>query len=177
MSTIPNISLGFSPVDYHTLTDIKMEIDSGGDNTRIEKIFSDHHRSRRTTPVTNGFSTWDSDSEPELVGKIFTSDAPWFNVVDRYVVHEKAMDEALNKFEEECDQDTPLKFRPFMETAVTKLRESLKDRRKFEYLLDDDDDCAYGRRPDEFARWSQELVFPVKRRRSTGSRPSDSPEF
>ena len=178
MSTIPNISLGFSPVDYHTLTDIKMEIDSGGDNTRIEKIFSDHHhRSRRTTPVTNGFSTWDSDSEPELVGKIFTSDAPWFNVVDRYVVHEKAMDEAFNKFEEECDQDTPLKFRPFMETAVTKLRESLKDRRKFEYLLDDDDDCAYGRRPDEFARWSQELVFPVKRRRSTGSRPSDSPEF
>ncbi len=87
------------------------------------------------------------------------------------------MDEALNKFEVECDQDTPLKFRPFMETAVRKLRQSLEDRLKFEFLLDDVDDSASGRRPHEFDRWSQELVFPVKRRRSTGSTPSDSPEF
>jgi hypothetical protein len=72
------------------------------DNTRIEKIFSDHHRSRRTTPKTNGFSSWDSDSEPEVVGKIFTDDEPWFNLVDRYVVHAKAMYEALDKFEEQC---------------------------------------------------------------------------
>ena len=147
------------------------------DNTRIEKIFSDIHRSRRTTPKTNGFSSWDSDSEPEVVGKIFTDDEPWFNLVDRYVVHAKAMDEALDKFEEQCDQDTPLKFRPFMEKAVGKLRRSLYDRLKFVFLLDEDDDSASGRRPREFNLWSQELVFPVKRRRLTGSRPSDSPEF
>jgi hypothetical protein len=147
------------------------------DNTRIEKIFSDHHRSRRTTPKTNGFSSWDSDSEPEVVGKNFTDDKPWFNLADRYVVHAKAMDEALDKFEEQCEQDTPLKFRPLMETPVGKLRRSLYDRLKFVFLLDEEDDSASGRRPGEFNRWSQELVFPVKRRRSTGSRPSDSPEF
>ena len=147
------------------------------DNTRIEKIFSDHHRSRRTTPKTNGFSSWDSDSEPEVIGQFFTDDKPWFNVVDRYVVHWDAMDEALDKFEEDCDQDTPLKFRPFMHTAVAKLRSSLYDRRKFVFLLDEEDDSASGRRPGEFNRWSQELIFPVKRRRSTRSRPSDSPEF
>jgi hypothetical protein len=147
------------------------------DNTRIEKIFSDHHRSRHTTPKTNGFSSWDSDSEPEVVGKIFTDDEPWFNLVDRYVVHAKAMYEALDKFEEQCEQDTPLKFRPFMETAVGKLRRSLYDRLKFVFLLDEEDDSASGRRPREFNLWSQELVFPVKRRRLTGSRPSDSPEF
>lgn len=192
MSTIPNLSPGFSPVDYHTT--IKMEIDGDGeasgsathhrtmDNTRIEKIFSNHHSSCRTTPVTNGFSSWDSDSEPELVGKIFTSDAPWFNVADRRVMHEKAIDEALSKFEAECDEDTPLKFRPFMETAVRKLRKSLKDRLKFEFLLEDflldDEDGPATARRSEFDRWSQEVVFPVKRRRyCCGSRPSDSPEF
>jgi hypothetical protein len=57
---------------------------------------------------------WDYDSEPELVGIIFTSDALWFNVADRRVLHEKAMGEALSKFEAECNEDTPLKFRLFM---------------------------------------------------------------
>jgi hypothetical protein len=189
MSTIPKI---FSTIPKNPK--IKTEIDGDGygdgepgeasgfatlqgtmDNTRIEKILSDHHRSRRTTP--NGFSSWDSDSEPEVVGKIFTDDEPWFTLVDRYVVHAKAMYEALDKFEEQCEQDTPLKFRPFMETAVGKLRRSLYDRLKFVFLLDEEDDSASGRRPREFNLWSQELVFPVKRRRLTGSRPSDSPEF
>ncbi len=87
------------------------------------------------------------------------------------------MDEALDKLEAQCDQDTPLKFRPYMETAVRKLRRSLYDRLKFVFLLDEEDDSAPGRRPGEFNRWSQELVFPVKRRCSTRSRPSDSPEF
>ncbi len=80
MSTIPNISLGFSPVD-HTLMKME-EIDGGGEAS-----------GNATCPER--FSSWDSDSEPEGVGKIFTSDAPWFNVADRYVVHEKAMDEEL----------------------------------------------------------------------------------
>ena len=113
MSTIPknpNIKLAFSP-DNHTL--VKTEIDGDGDggpgeasgfatrqgtmdNTRIEKVFSDHHRSRRTSPKTNGFSSWDSDSEPEVVGQIFTNDEPWFNLAEGYVVHEEDMDVILS---------------------------------------------------------------------------------
>jgi hypothetical protein len=172
MSTIPknpNISL-------HTL--VKTEIDGDGDgdgepgeasgfatyqgtmdNTRIEKIFSDHNRSRRTTPKTNGFSSWDSDSEPEVVGKVFTNDEPWFNLADGYVVHEEDMDEALDRFEAQCDQDTPLKFRPFMKTAVRNLRRSLDNRLKFVFFLDEEDDSAYGRRPGELTSGRRNLSF------------------
>ena len=142
MSTILNISLEFSP-DDHTL--VKTEIDGDGEPGEAS--------GNATCP--EGFSSWDSDSEPEVVGKTFTNDKPWFNVADRYVVHEDAMDEALDKFEAQCDQDTPLKFRPFMETAVRKLRRSLYDRLKFVFLLDEEDDSASGRRPGEFNRWSQ----------------------
>ena len=119
-----------------------------------------------------------SDSEPEVVGQIFTNDEPWFNLADDYVVHQDAMDDALDRFEVQCDEDTPLKFRPFMKKAVRDLRRGLDMRLKFVFLLDEEDDSAYGRRPGEFNQWSQELVFPVKRpRRRIGSIPSDSPEF
>ena len=108
MSTIPknpNIKLEFAP-DNHTL--VKTELDGDGtmDTTRIEKIFSNllhvsEHliRSRLTTPKTNGSSSWDSDSEPEVAEQIFTNDEPWFNLADGYVVHEEDMDEALNRVE------------------------------------------------------------------------------
>ncbi len=171
MSTIPknpNISLEFSP-DDHKLVKTEINGDGDGDGEPGEASGS------ATCP--EGFSSWDSDSEPEVVGKIFTNDKPWFNVADGYVVHDEALDEALDKFEAQCDQDTPLKFRLFVETAVRKLRRSLDDRLKFVFLLDEEDDSASGRRPGEFTRWSQELVFPVKRRRSTRSIPSDSPKF
>ncbi len=85
------------------------------------------------------------------------------------------MDDALDRFEAQCDEDTPLKFRPFMKKAVRDLRKRLHNRLKFVFLLDEED--AYGKRPDEFEKWSQDIVFPVKRCRRTGSRPSDSPEF
>ena len=169
--TNPNINLEFSP-DNHTL--VKMEMDT----TRIEKIFSDHHRSRPTSPTkTNGFSSWDSDSEPEVVGQIFTSDDPWFNLAEGNVVHEEDMDDALDRFEAHCDEDTPLKFRRFMKSAVRKLRSSLDNRLKYVLHFDEEDDAASGKRPGEFNKWGQEIVFPVKRCRRAGSRPSDSPEF
>jgi hypothetical protein len=179
MSTIPknlNISLEFS-LDNHTL--VKTEIDGDGtmDNKRIEKIFSDHHHSRRTTPKTNGFSSWDSDSEPKVVGQIFTNDEPWFNLADDYVVHQEDMDDTLDRFEAQCDKDTPLKFRPFMKKAVRDLCRRVDIRLKFVFFLDEENDSAYGKRPGEFNKWSQEIVFPVKRCRRTWSRPSDSPEF
>ncbi len=112
-----------------------------------------------------------------LSNKIFTKDEPWFNLADAYVVHHDDMDDALDMFEEQCDEDTPLKFRPFMKKAVRDLRSRLNGRLEFVWFLDEDDESAYGKRPGEFEKWSQEIVFPVKRRRRTWSRPSDSPEF
>ena len=64
-----------------------------------------------------------------------------------------------------------------MKTAVRNLRRHLDIILKFVFLLDEEDDSAYGKRPGEFNKWSQEIVFPVKRCRRTWSRPSDSPEF
>ena len=178
MSTTPDISLRFSQVDFHT--PFKMEIDGRTmDNKRIEKVFSENHRALRTTPISSSTvqsdSSWDSEPDAEVVGTIHTSDEPWFNVDDLYVVHERAMDEALKKFEEVCDQDTPLKFRRFMEGAVRKLRKSLEDCLEYEFLLTDVD--AGAARHPEFDRWAQDVVFPVKRPRSAGYRPSDSTEF
>jgi hypothetical protein len=60
----------------------------------------------------------DSGSEAEIVGTIHTSDAPWFNVDEHYVVRETAMEEALDEFKEACDLDALLKFRRFMTKAV-----------------------------------------------------------
>jgi hypothetical protein len=93
------------------------------------------------------------------------------------VVHEEDMDDALDRFEAHCDEDTPLKFRPFMKSAVRKLRRSLDNRLKFVLHFDEEDDAANGKRPGEFNKWRQDIVFPVKRCRRAGSRPSDSPEF
>jgi len=104
-------------LDFHT--PFKMEIDGRTmDNTRIEKVFSENHRALRTTPISSSTvqsdSSWDSEPDAEVVGTIHTSDEPWFNVDDLYVVHERAMDEALKKFEEVCDQDTQSRRYPFL---------------------------------------------------------------
>ncbi len=97
-------SISFKPV--------KMEMDGGGEGgspsfaargqRQTEALFSDAHRARHTTPVTKATSgrgsSWDesdSESEAEVVGTIHTSDAPWFNVDERYVVHATAMHKAL----------------------------------------------------------------------------------
>jgi hypothetical protein len=64
-----------------------------------------------------------------------------------------------------------------MKSAVRKLRRSLDNRLKFVLHFDEEDDAANGKRPGEFNKWRQDIVFPVKRCRRAGSRPSDSPEF
>jgi hypothetical protein len=43
-------------------------------------------------------------------------------VDERYVVHMTAIDEDRNEFEDACDLDAPMKFRPFMANVVDKLR-------------------------------------------------------
>ncbi len=72
---------------------------------RIEALFSDAHRSRRTTPVTKATSgrgsSWD-DSDSETIHR---SDAPLFNVAELHVVRSEAMEKALENFEEVCDLD------------------------------------------------------------------------
>ena len=85
------------------------------------------------------------------------------------------MDEALEEYEEACDDDTPLKFRPLMFEAIKKLRKSLAYRMDCEFLPTNVDDGA-SRNP-EFSQWTRNVVFPVKRRRSTRAGESDSPEF
>jgi hypothetical protein len=50
-------------------------------------------------------SNWDrasdSGSEAEVIGTIHTSDEPWFDVDQHYVVREPALEEALVEFEDE----------------------------------------------------------------------------
>ncbi len=101
------------------------------------------------------------------------SDAPWFNVDERYVVHKTETDEALKNFEDACNEDTPLKFRPFMAKAVGKLRRSLAVCLRRVVLLTNVDSNA---RHPKFFLWNRGVVFPVKPRRLIGptSRPSYS---
>lgn len=165
----------------HDTDDDAADIDVGNagsfNNVQIEAVFSDAHRSQRTTPVATG--GWDdasdSGSEPEFIGTIHERDEPWFNVHECKVVREVALHVALDDFE--LDLDIPLRLRPFMANfqakALKELRQRLADCVATEFLLSDVPGSA--RRP-EFEDWSQDVVFPVKRRRC-GARPSDSPEF
>ncbi len=82
----------------------------------------------------------------------------------------EAMEKALENFEEVCDLDTPLKFRPLMAEFMRKLRQRLSDSMECEYVLTDDD----GSTPVTLPRL--DVSFPVKCCR-TDSRPSDSPEY
>jgi hypothetical protein len=151
---------------------------------RTEELFSDAHRSRRTTPVTKSTSgrglSWnesDSESEAEVVGTIHTSDASWFNVAELHVVRLKAMNKALENIEEACDEDILLKFRPLMAEFMGKLRQSLStlsDGMECEYVLTNDDGST-PRHP-ELSQWCRDVNFPVKRRCMT-SIPSDFPEY
>ena len=75
------------------------------DQHRIEALFSDAHRSRRTTPVTKATSgrgsSWD-DSDSETMHR---SDDPLFNVEELNVVRSEEIEETLENFEEVCDLD------------------------------------------------------------------------
>ena len=128
MSMIPAYLLDLvRPISFHS--PVKVKLDGGGDEVstffaasnqrRTEALFSDAHRSRRTTLVTKATSgrgsSWDqpdSKTEVEVVGTIHRSDAPWFNVAELHVVRSEAMEKALENFEDACDEDTPLKPSP-----------------------------------------------------------------
>jgi hypothetical protein len=86
----------------------------------------------------------------------------------------KAMEKALENFEEACDEDTPLKVRPLMVEFMGKLRQSLYDGMDCEYVLTDDDGTTPSR--PELSQWRRDVIFPVQRSRIT-SIPSDSPEY
>jgi hypothetical protein len=185
--TISLLRTGMSMIPAHLLdlersisfTPVKMELDGGGEGAptsfatsnqcRTEALFSDAHRSRCTTPVTKAAfgrgSSWDesdSESEAEIVGTIHTSDAPWslFNVQQRYVVRPKAMEKALENFEEACDEDTLLKLRPLMAEFVGKLRWSLSDSMESKYILTDVDSSTTWH--PELSQWRRDGLFPVK---------------
>jgi hypothetical protein len=89
------ISYDLSPSIRGDDSPVKVELDGGAgglttsfaasNQRRTEALFSDAHRSRRTTPVTKATSgrgsSWDdsdSETEVEVVGTIHRSDAPWF---------------------------------------------------------------------------------------------------
>ena len=166
------------PISFHPT--VKIELDGGAEGVstspiarnprQIEALFSDAHRSRRTTPVTKPTSgrgsSWDySDSET-----IHRSDDPLFNVADLNVVRSEEIEEILENFEEVCDLDTPLNFRPLMAEFMGKLRRRLSAGMDCEYVLTDDAGFTPTTLP------ILDVTFPVKRRR-IGSRPSDSPEY
>jgi hypothetical protein len=166
------------PISFHPTVQIQLDGDAEGVSTsflarnprRIEALFSDAHRSRRTTPVTKATSgrgsSWD-DSDSETMHR---SDDPLFNVEELNVVRSEEIEEILENFEEVCDLDTPMKFRPLMAEFMGKLRRRLSAGMDSEYVLTDDAGFTPTTLP------SLDVTFPVKRRR-IGSRPSDSPEY
>ena len=166
------------PISFHPTVMIEPDGVAQGVSTslfasnprRIEALFSDAHRSRRTTPVTKATSgrgsSWD-DSDFETIHR---SDDPLFTVEELNVVRSEEIEEILENFEEVCDVDTPLKFRPLMAKFMGKLRLRLSAGMDCEYVLTDDAGFTPTTLP------SHDVTFPVKRRR-IGSRPSDSPEF
>jgi hypothetical protein len=56
-------------------------------------------------------------------------------VAELHVVSSKAMEKAHENFDEACDEDIPLKFRPVMAEFMAKLRRSLYDVMECEYVL------------------------------------------
>ena len=146
--------------------------------SKVSKRAEAYHRylSKDTTPVTEATSSWDSDSDAEIVGTIHTKEDPWFFVEERCVLLKTKLDDVIDDFEEACDDDTPLSFRPFMSKAIQGLRKDLAERLTTEFLLSNADPGAP--RYPELTQWTRDVVFPVKRpRRDRASRPSDSPEW
>jgi hypothetical protein len=151
-------------------------------NIKVEAGFSRQFLRRTapvakdTTPVTEATSSWDSDSDAEIVATIHNNEDPWFFVEERCVLLKTKLDDVIDDFEEACDDDTPLSFRPFMNKAIQGLRKDLAERLTTEFLLSDADPGAP--RYPELTQWTRDVVFPVKRpRRDRASRPSDSPEW
>ena len=83
---------------FTSFTPVQLELDEGGEGSGLgsmqrltEALFSDAHRSRRTTLVTKTTSGWedsDSGSEAEIVATTHTGETPWFDVVQHPVVSE-----------------------------------------------------------------------------------------
>jgi hypothetical protein len=167
MSMIPAHLLDLvQPISFHPTVQIQLDGGAEGVSTsflasnprRIEALFSDAHRSRRTTPVTKATSgrgsSWD-DSDSKTIHR---SDDPLFNVAELNVVRSEEIEEILENFEEVCDLDTPLKFRPFMAEFMGKLRRRLSAGMDSEYVLTDD----AGFTPTTLPRF--DVTFPVKHR-------------
>ena len=114
------------------------------------------------------------DSGVYVIGTTHEECEPWFEVKDCDVLPNDALEVALNAFEEDCELDAPLKFRPFIAKAVQKLRKTLDERVSMEWLLKD---IPGSEEQHDLCAVHYELVFPVKRPRLRGSRPSDSCEF
>ena len=151
-------------------------------NIKVEAGFSRQFLRRTapvakdTTPVTEATSSWDSDSDAEIVATIHNNEDPWFFVEERCVLLKTKLDDVIDDFEEACDDDTPLSFRPYMNKAIQGLRKDLAERLTTEFLLSDADPGAP--RYPELTQWTRDVVFPVKRpRRYPASRPSDLPEW
>jgi len=114
------------------------------------------------------------DSGVSFVGTTHKDCAPWFNVEDCDVLSNDALVDALDAFQQDCELDAPLKFRPFIAKVVEKLRKTLDERVSAEWLLKD---IPGSEGSQTLCEVHHEVVFPVKRPRLRGSRPSDSCEF
>jgi hypothetical protein len=114
------------------------------------------------------------DSGVSFVGTTHQECAPWFKVEDCDVLSNDALVDALDAFQQDCELDAPLKFRPFIAEAVEKLRKTLDERVSAEWLLKD---IPGSEGSQTLCEVNHEVLFPVKRPRLRGSRSSDSCEF
>ena len=74
------------------------------------------------------------------------------------------MDEALENFQDACDEDTPLNFCPLMAEFMGKLRRSLADSMESEFLLIDVGGTTRHPSPElsqSRTQWSNDVVFPL----------------
>ncbi len=79
---------------------------------------------------------------------------PLFNVDECYIMHAIAMQEALENFQDACDEDTE---------SMGKLRRSLADSMESEFLLTDVDGTTRNPSPElsqSWTQWSRDVVFP-----------------
>ena len=138
------------------------------------KTDQDDYESDRASGEASGSEIEYDDSGVSFVGTTHKDCAPWFNVEDCDVLSNDALVDALDAFQQDCELDAPLKFRPFIAKVVEKLRKTLDERVSAEWLLKD---IPGSEGSQTLCEVHHEVVFPVKRPRLRGSRPSDSCEF
>ncbi len=100
-------------------------------NVKFEAAFSPDtrrsHWSTQAKSAANTTSSWDDswESEPDIVGTINQGETPRFNVDEHGVVHETAMNETLDEFQEawsDWDLNCPLISSQFMFKLLERLR-------------------------------------------------------